>query len=196
MFEFLQFCQSMHDAPEINLGLLTQCTVKPVYWHRFVAKETTVFTGFPRRICKDSEGEGHKVVLCLCTILWMIDSKVTGWYFGSQHHQPSGSNWSGVYILSTIQSLSCVWLFVTPWTAGRQASLSVTNSWSSLKLMCIRLVMPSSHLSLWCPLSPALNLSQHQGLFQWVSYSHQVAKVLEFQLQHQSFQWTPRTDLL
>ena len=40
------------------------------------------------------------------------------------------------------------------------------------------------------------NLSQHQGLFKWVSSSHQVAKVLEFQLQHQSFQWTPRTDLL
>ena len=44
--------------------------------------------------------------------------------------------------------------------------------------------------------SPSLNLSQHQGLFQWVSSLHQVAKVLEFQLQHQSFQWTPRTDLL
>ena len=46
------------------------------------------------------------------------------------------------------------------------------------------------------PSPPALNLSQHQGLFQWVRSSHQVAKVLEFQLQHQSFQWTPRTDLL
>ena len=45
------------------------------------------------------------------------------------------------------------------------------------------------------PSPPALNLFQHQGLFQWVSSSHQVAKVLEFQLQHQSFQWTPRTDL-
>ena len=44
--------------------------------------------------------------------------------------------------------------------------------------------------------SPAFNLSQHQGLFQWVSFSHQVAKVLEFQLQHQSFQWTVRTDFL
>ena len=43
--------------------------------------------------------------------------------------------------------------------------------------------------------SPALNLSQHQGLFHWVSSSHEVAKVLEFPLQHQSFQWTPRTDL-
>ena len=40
-----------------------------------------------------------------------------------------------------------------------------------------------------------LNLSQNQGLFKWVSSLHQVAKVLEFQLQHQSFQWTTRTDL-
>ena len=50
-----------------------------------------------------------------------------------------------------------------------------------------------------CPLSsrspPALNLSQHQGLFKWVSSLHQVAKVLRFQLQHQSFQWTSKTDL-
>ena len=46
------------------------------------------------------------------------------------------------------------------------------------------------------PSPPAFNLSQNQGLFQWVSSSHQVAKVLELQLQHQTFQWTPRTDLL
>ena len=46
------------------------------------------------------------------------------------------------------------------------------------------------------PFSPAPNPSQHQGLSQWVNSLHQVAKVLEFQLQHQSFQWTPRTDLL
>ena len=46
------------------------------------------------------------------------------------------------------------------------------------------------------PSPPTLNLSQYQGLFKWVSSSHQVAKVLELQLQHQSFQWTPRTDLL
>ena len=46
------------------------------------------------------------------------------------------------------------------------------------------------------PSPPALNLSQHQGLFQWVSSLHHVAKVLEFQLQHQSFQWTHRTDFL
>jgi len=55
-------------------------------------------------------------------------------------------------------------------------------------------IQPSHPLSSSSP--PALNLSQHQSLFKWVSSSHQVAKVLEFQLQHQSFQWTPRTDLL
>ena len=55
-------------------------------------------------------------------------------------------------------------------------------------------IQPSYPLS--SPSPPALNLSQHQGLFQWVSSSHQVAKVLEFQLQPQSFQWTSRTDLL
>ena len=55
-------------------------------------------------------------------------------------------------------------------------------------------IQPSHPLS--SPPPPAPNPSQHWGLFQWVSSSHQVAKVLEFQLQHQSFQWTPRTDLL
>ena len=53
---------------------------------------------------------------------------------------------------------------------------------------------PSHSLS--SPSPPAFNLSQHQGLFQWVSSSHEVTKVLHFQLQHQSFQRTPRTDLL
>ena len=46
------------------------------------------------------------------------------------------------------------------------------------------------------PSSPAFNPSQHQGFFQWVSSSYQVAKVLEFQLQHESIQWTLRTDFL
>ena len=55
-------------------------------------------------------------------------------------------------------------------------------------------IQPSHPLS--SPSPPTFNLSQHQGLFKWVSSSHQLAKVLEFQLQHQSFQWTPRTDLL
>ena len=55
-------------------------------------------------------------------------------------------------------------------------------------------IQPSHPLSSPSPLS--FSLAQHQGLFQWISSSNQVAKVLEFQLQHQSFQWTLRTDLL
>ena len=55
-------------------------------------------------------------------------------------------------------------------------------------------IQPSHPLS--SPFPPAFNLPWHQGLFKWVSSSHQVAKVLEFQLQHQSFQWIFRTDFL
>ena len=55
---------------------------------------------------------------------------------------------------SFVQSLSRVQLFVTPWTAAHQASLSITNSQSLLKLMSIKLVMPSNHLILCCPLFP------------------------------------------
>ena len=93
---------------------------------------------------------------------------------------------------SPLQSLSRVRHFATPWTTAHQASLFITNSQS----------LPNScPLRWWChptisssvvPFSSCL--SQHQGLFQWVSSSHQVAKVLELQLQHQSFQWIFRTD--
>ena len=55
---------------------------------------------------------------------------------------------------SSVQSFSCVQLFVTPWTAARQASLSITNSWSLLKLMSIKSVMPPNYLILCRPLLP------------------------------------------
>ena len=86
---------------------------------------------------------------------------------------------------------------VTSWTAACQASLSITNSRSLLKLMSTELVMPSNlSYPLSSPSPPTFNLSQHQGLFQWVSSLHQVAKILEFQHQHQSFQWMLRTNFL
>ena len=97
---------------------------------------------------------------------------------------------------SSVQLLSHVRLFATPWIATRQVSLSITNSWSSPRLMCIESVMPSSHLILSSPSPPAPHPSQHHGLFQWVNSLHKVAKVLEFQPQHESLQWTPRTGLL
>ena len=196
-----------------------------------------------------------------------------------------------VVLFSSVQLLSCVQIFATPWTTAHQASLSITNSRSLPKLMSIESVMPSSHLILYCPLlllpsifpsirvfsnesalcirwpkywSFSFNISpsnEHPGpipfMMDWLdlfaapcteahqvssSITHsqslpklmsiesvmpsnhlilcrpfllspsifpsirvfsnesalpyQVAKVLEFQLQHQSFQRTPRTDLL
>ena len=59
-------------------------------------------------------------------------------------------------LVVAVQSLNRVWLFATPWTATRQASLSFTISWSLLRLMSIELVMPSNYLVLCCPFSSCL----------------------------------------
>jgi len=60
--------------------------------------------------------------------------------------------------VSSVQSLSCIWLFATPWTAAGQASLSITNSRNPPKLMSIEAVMPSNHLILCCPLLLLLSI--------------------------------------
>ena len=85
----------------------------------------------------------------------------------------------------------------TPWAVACQASLSITNSQSLLKLMPIELVMPSNHLILCHPLLllPSI-FPSIRVFFRRVSSLHQVAKVLEFQLQHQSFQRIFRTYFL
>ena len=83
-------------------------------------------------------------------------------------------------IFSSVPSLICVRLFAIPWATARQTSLSITNSRSLLKLMSIASVMPSKHHPLSSPSLPAFNLSQYQGLFKWVSSSHQVAKYWSF----------------
>ena len=80
--------------------------------------------------------------------------------------------------LSSVQLLSCVQLFATPWTASRQASLSITNSRSLLKLMSIELVMPSNHLILSCPLLclpsifPSIRIFSNESalLIRWPKY--------------------------
>ena len=86
--------------------------------------------------------------------------------------------------LSIVQSLSGVWLFVTPWTTVYQVSLSFTISQNLVKFMFVEWVTPSNHL-LCHPLLllPLIFLSQHEGLFQKVSSLQQVAKVLALQLQ-------------
>ena len=91
------------------------------------------------------------------------------------------------YDLASLQSLRHVRLFATPWTAAHQASLSITNSWSLLKLISIELVMPSKHVILCRPLLlptsiiPSIRVFSNESVF-----LHQLAKILEFQLQHQS----------
>ena len=98
---------------------------------------------------------------------------------------------------TSVHSLSCVRLFATPWTSAHQAFLSITKSESPNQTHIHWVgdaIQPS--YSLLSPSPPAFNLSQQQGLFKWVNSWHQVAKVLEFQLQHQSCQWIFRTDFL
>ena len=85
----------------------------------------------------------------------------------------------------SVQSLSRVSLFVTPWTTAHQASLSITNSWSLPKLMSIKSVIPPNHLILGHPLLLLPSIFPRIRVF-----SNESA------LQHQSFQWTLRTDLL
>ena len=114
----------------------------------------------------------HHLIYTSQTLTWCPNMQITE----QDKHCPclQGAVISSVQFRS-VQSLSRVRLFATPWTAASQASLSMTS------------VVPSP---------PAPRSSQHQGLFKWVNSSHEVAKVQEFQLQHQSFQWTPRIDLL
>ena len=97
---------------------------------------------------------------------------------------------------SSVQLLNRVRFFATPWITACQASLFITISQSSLRLTSIESVMPSSHLILCRPLLPLPSIFPNISLFQWVNSSHEVAKVLEFQLWHHSFQRDPRADLL
>ena len=118
-------------------------------------------------------------------IWWIKERKIVGSQF-----------WRSFRHLVSTVTRSCL-IFVTPRTSARQASLSITSSESLLKLMSIESVWPSDHVILCSPSPPTFNHSQHQGLFKWVSSSHQVAKeVLEFQLQHQSLHWIFRTDFI
>ena len=98
--------------------------------------------------------------------------------------------------LSSVQSLSRVWLCnpMNCSTPGLPVHHQLQES-TQIHVHWVSDAIQPSH-PLLSPSPPAPNPSQHQGLFKCVSSSHQVVKVLEFQLQHQSFQWTPRTDLL
>ena len=101
--------------------------------------------------------------------------------------------------ITSVQFISVTQSYLTlcdPMNNSMPGLPTITNSRSLLKLISVQLLMPSSHLILCRPLlllppTPP----KHKGLFQWVNYSHEVAKILEFQFQHHSFQWIARTDL-
>ena len=127
-------------------------------------------------------------------------------YFCFEHLRDRGAWWAIVHGVTnswtlfsnsgkSVQSLSRLWLFATPWIAPRQASLSITNSWSLPKVMSIKSVMSSSHLILCCSLLLLPAIPPSIRVFSNESTLCMRWPILEFQLQHQSFQCTPRTDL-
>ena len=146
-------------------------------------------------------GLAHKIpFLILCNDLYGKESKkewIYAYVWISWFTLLNSRNWHIInQLFSSVQLLSHIWLFATPWTAAHQASLhhQLQKPTQTHVHWVSDAIQPSHPLS--SPSPPAFNLSQHQGLFQWISSSHQVAKVLEFQLQQQSFQWIFRTDFL
>ena len=88
-------------------------------------------------------------------IAWVSLNNCHWWYWKKKKSQDFSSYLQLLIVnnqFNSVQSLRCVWLFVTPWTAAQQASLSISNSRSLLKLMSIELAMPSNHLILYHPL--------------------------------------------
>ena len=120
----------------------------------------------------------HSELLCNKVLLKYKGDRESFWcrhQKGAERVPPCWSS-AGCYIVtqfSSVQSLSRVWLFVTPWIAARQASLSITNSRNSLRLTFIESVMPSSHLILGCPLllvppvPPRIKVFPMSQLFTW-----------------------------
>ena len=99
--------------------------------------------------------------------------------------------------MCSVQSLSCVLTLCDPMdcsTPGFPVHHQLQELAQTQVPWISDTIQPSHPLSSLSP--PAFNLSQHQGLFKWVSSLHQVAQVLELQLQHKSFQWIFRTDFL
>ena len=136
-----------------------------------------------------------------CLLYNNLDSALNHWhlwFLSLKNPMCKWENW-GPRLTATkcsVQSLSRVWL-CNPMNHSAPG-LPVHHKLPEFTQTHVHLVgdaIQPSH-PLLSPSPPAPNPSQHQGLFQWVNSSHEVAKVLKFQLQHQSFQWTPRTDLL
>ena len=116
---------------------------------------------------------------------------VSRYYFGYLIIMPNGLSFQ---FSSVAQSCPTLWDPMNCSTPGFTVHHQLPEFTQTHAHLVGDAIQPFHPLS--SPSPPAPNASQHQGLFQWVNSSHEVAKVLEFQLQHQSFQWTPRTYVL
>ena len=113
---------------------------------------------------------------------------------GESHEQRSLMGYKSVQFSSVTQLCPTLWDLMDRSTPGLPVHHQLLEFTQTHVHWTDDAIQPSHPLS--SPSPPAFNLSQYQGLFKWVSSSYQVTKVLEFQLQHQSFQWTIRTDFL
>ena len=155
--------------------------------------------------------------------LYVWNNRVNTMEYSSNCSKIAGSIQIAILLKRNIW-LTCKWDIMIMWYQNSIMQMRYQIQFSSVAQLCPTLCDPMNHSTpglpvhhqllestqthvhrvgdaiqrshpLSSPSPSALNLSQHQGLFQWVSSSHQVAKVLEFQLQRQSFQWTLKTDL-
>ena len=149
----------------------------------------SVFSYFPVNVLSYFHNLKKKKNLSKSTRL--ENNRIGIWRGPSHHtlHKPGSVQFSSV-----AQSCPTLWDPMNRSTPGLPVHYQLPESTQTHVHRVGDAIQPSRPLS--SPAPPALNLSQHQGLFTWVSSSHQVAKVLEFQLQHQFFQWTPRTSLV
>ena len=163
--------------------LKPQCSCAALWWQ--IACTTVTGLGQARPSIHSTNSYGGLPNACYCSGHWSFSSKKEIQYFCPRgtYVLEETRQWTHYlkhedYQFSSVQSLSRVRLFVTPWIAAHQASLSITNSRSLLKLMSIESVMPSSHLMLCCPLlflppiSPSIRVFSNESTLRmrWPKY--------------------------
>ena len=136
-YKHLKACQGLEDLHQSH-GCGQEASVShwilvPALSHKGLSIELPEHSSWFQRKCRKAGSHGAS-----CDLVYEV----------AHHPFCTGSE----TLIGSVQSLSCVRLFAIPWVTARQASLSITNSWSSLKLLSIESVMPSSHLILCCPL--------------------------------------------
>ena len=156
-----------------------------------------ILHGSKPQLCNDMVDISGMVCLITTNYLGTVNSKIllSLWKFQDTSQEPGGKA-SQLFIIQDSVQFSCLVVLdsVTPWMQhARLPCPSPTPRTCSDYVHWVGNAIQPSH-PLLSPSPPTFSLSQHQGLFQWVSFLHQVAKVLEFQLQHQPFQLIFKTD--